>query len=51
MRKRTYRKIKYRHGEKNLMKNMGFPFCIPDIKKGGEHCNTCIKLYRRLLAS
>lgn len=43
-----YRKLKYRKGDREEMLKYGFPLCIPNRKTGGEHCNSCIKSFRKI---
>ena len=40
-------KLRYRKGEKQAMLKAGYPLCIPSSKTKGDHCNTCIKFYRK----
>jgi len=49
MKGKKYQKLKYKKGEKDKMLKDGFPICISNFKTQGEHCNTCIKTFRKKL--
>lgn len=44
-----YRQIRQKKGETEKMVEAGFPKCFSKkVGKISEHCNTCIKIFRRL---
>jgi len=46
----SHKQIKQKKGEADKMVKAGFPRCFGKAdSKISQHCNTCIRLYRRLL--
>lgn len=44
-----YRQIRQKKGEADKMKEAGFPKCFSlRVGKISEHCNTCIRAYRKM---